>query len=65
MKSNLNMNNHNVIVYTTSSCPFCVYTKEFLSGHNVSFTEKNVQVDRAAAQEMIQKVGKWVFLLLI
>lgn len=52
------MKNHTVIVYSTDSCPFCVIAKNYLKEKNVSYTDKNVGVDRSAAQEMITKSGQ-------
>lgn len=48
----------NVTVYTTSTCPWCVKAKEYLSSKGVNYEEKNVSMDRAAAGEMIQKSGQ-------
>jgi len=47
-----------VIIYTTPTCPYCAMTKMFLKEHGVSFVEKNVAQDRAAANEMIEKSGQ-------
>ena len=44
-----------VIVYTTSSCGWCVKTKEYLSSLNVPFQAIDVGVDREAAREVVQK----------
>jgi glutaredoxin 3 len=52
------MKEHNVIVYSTPTCPYCVMAKEYFKQNNVAFTDKNVAVDRAAAQEMIMKSGQ-------
>jgi glutaredoxin len=35
-------------------------TKEFLEQKNVTFTEKNVATDQAAAKEMIKKSGGYM-----
>ncbi len=51
-------NQPTVIIYTTSTCPYCTMAKMFLKEHGVSFVEKNVAQDRAAANEMIEKSGK-------
>ena len=48
----------NVTIYTTQTCPFCRQEKEFLSGHNVEYTEHYVDQDREKAQEMIEKSGQ-------
>ncbi len=47
-----------VKIYTTPFCPHCQMAKEFLKGRGVEFEEVNVQEDRAAALEMIQKTGQ-------
>jgi len=51
-------NQPTVIIYTTPTCPYCTMAKMFLKKHGVSFVEKNVAQDRAAANEMIEKSGK-------
>ena len=48
----------NVVVYTTSTCPYCTQAKEFLSRRGVRFVEKDVSRDRAAATEMIRASGQ-------
>ena len=45
-------------VYSTDSCPFCVYAKDFLRKSKIKFEEFNVNKDRKAAMEMIQKSGQ-------
>lgn len=47
-----------VTVYSTSTCPWCRRTKEFLKENNVGFKDVNVAEDRDAAQEMIKKSGQ-------
>lgn len=47
-----------VTVYTTNHCPYCVMAKRFLKENNVEFEEKNVEKDRDAAHEMIEKSGQ-------
>ena len=48
----------NVVIYTTPTCAYCHQAKEFLSSRGVKFTEHDVSVDRAAADEMIRKSGQ-------
>lgn len=48
----------NVIIYTTPTCPYCTLAKAFLKDNGVDFIEKNVAVDRRAADEMIEKSGQ-------
>jgi len=44
-----------VIVYTTTTCPWCQTVKDFLKGKKVVFKEINVQKNPDKAQEMISK----------
>lgn len=48
----------NVKIYTTSVCPWCVKTKEYLKANGVSYEEVNVGASREAAKEMIDKTGQ-------
>jgi glutaredoxin 3 len=48
----------NVIVYSTRTCPYCVMAKEYLKGKNVKFEDVDVGMDRARAQEMVNKSGQ-------
>jgi len=47
-----------VIVYSTESCPFCVDAKNFLKKNKIPFKDINVNKDKKAAAEMIQKSGQ-------
>lgn len=47
-----------VKVYSTSSCPYCHMTKEFLKKNNIEFEDVDVSKDQKAAQEMIEKSGQ-------
>lgn len=48
----------NVIVYTTSTCPYCVMVKEFLKANKVAFKEMNLDENPAAIEEMVAKSGQ-------
>ena len=48
-----------VKVYTTSTCPWCMKTKEFLKAHNVKYDEVNVGEDEKARNEMFEKSGQF------
>jgi len=52
------MKNHKVIIYSTTTCPYCVYAKDYFKSKGVAFEDKNVSNDRAAGQEMIAKSGQ-------
>lgn len=45
----------NITIYTTPTCVYCKMTKEFLTQHNIAFTQKDVSTDDAAREEMIKK----------
>lgn len=47
-----------VTIYTTPTCGFCKMAKDFFKQYNVTFLEKDVAADRAAAEEMIEKSGQ-------
>ncbi len=51
-------NSPEVVVYTTPTCPWCGRTKAWLSQHGLSFIEKDVSRDRAAAEEMVRRSGQ-------
>lgn len=44
-----------VTIYSTNTCPYCVMAKDYFKEKGVEFVEKNVQVDHAAAKEMVEK----------
>src|SRR3989338_5366632 len=52
------MAKHNVIVYSTTACPWCYKAKEFLREHHIEFKDINVGEDRQKAQEMVEKSGQ-------
>lgn len=47
-----------VKIYTTSTCPWCKKTKEFLTAHNIEFENIDVGSNKEAAHEMIEKSGQ-------
>ena len=46
------------MVYGTSTCPFCIKTKQFLKDNNVDFEDIDVASNPDKAQEMVQKSGQ-------
>lgn len=48
----------NVLVYSTSTCPFCIRVKQFLTENNIPFKNIDVSDNHQAAEEMIQKSGQ-------
>lgn len=49
---------HKVKIYTTPTCVYCSFTKQFFKENQVVYSEVDVTKDRAAAQEMIEKSGQ-------
>lgn len=47
-----------VIVYSTQTCPYCVYAKQYFKENGVSFEDVDVGSDRVRAQEMVKKSGQ-------
>lgn len=42
-----------ITVYSTTTCPYCKMLKDYLKEKGVAFTEKLVDQDEAAKEEMI------------
>ncbi len=47
-----------VTIYSTPTCHFCHMTKEFLTAHNIPFTDHNVATDLERRKEMVEKSGQ-------
>lgn len=52
------MTTKKVTIYSTPSCPYCVYTKNFFKEKSVTFEDVDVSKDRTRAMEMIKKSGQ-------
>ena len=48
----------NVIIYSTSHCPYCIKLKDFLKQNNIKYVEYNVEEDKEKANEMVEKSGQ-------
>ncbi|MBI2652691.1 glutathione S-transferase N-terminal domain-containing protein [Candidatus Woesearchaeota archaeon] len=48
-----------VKIYTTTTCPWCMKTKEFLKANNVKYEEVNVGENEQARNEMFEKSGQF------
>ena len=48
----------NVVVYTTSFCPYCVRAKGLLTKKSIAFTEIRVDGDAALRRDMMAKSGR-------
>ncbi len=49
---------HEVRIYSLPTCIHCNHAKEFFKKHNVKYKDINVQNDRKAAKEMVEKTGQ-------
>ena len=47
-----------IIIYTTTYCPFCTRAKALLEKKGVKYTEINVTDDEEKRKEMIEKSGR-------
>jgi glutaredoxin 3 len=47
-----------ITVYTTPTCGYCRHLKSYLEQRGVEYTERDVSVDRDAAEEMVQRSGQ-------
>jgi len=46
-----------VVIYTTSSCPYCIAAKQLLTQKGVSFEEISVDGDPAGRANMSERAG--------
>lgn len=49
----------NIIIYSTSHCPYCVRAKELLQRKCVNFTEILIDADDEKREEMIAKTERY------
>ena len=47
-----------ITIYSTPTCHFCHMAKDFLTEHNVPFTDYDVSTDLEKRTEMITKSGQ-------
>ncbi len=47
-----------IIVYSTPTCPYCVYAKDFFKNQKLSFEDVDVSKDHSRAVEMVNKSGQ-------
>lgn len=45
----------NITIYSTSTCPYCKMLKDYLEEMSITYTEKLVDIDESARNEMTQK----------
>lgn len=49
----------NIVMYSTSSCPYCIRAKELLKGKGLGFTEIFIDEDTQKREEMIAKTNRY------
>lgn len=54
----MNQTTKKVTVYSTPTCPYCTFAKDYFRENGIPFNDVDVSSDRAAAQEMITKSGQ-------
>ncbi|MDD5428167.1 MAG: glutaredoxin domain-containing protein [Candidatus Omnitrophica bacterium] len=47
-----------VVIYSTTTCPFCIRAKQYLKDNNIQFQDIDVSENHEKAQEMIKKSGQ-------
>lgn len=52
------MNDQEVTIYTTPSCPYCSASKDYFDENDISYTDYDVSENRPKAKEMIEKSGQ-------
>ncbi|MEK7470482.1 MAG: glutaredoxin family protein [Patescibacteria group bacterium] len=46
-----------IIIYSTTTCPYCKMLKDYLTSKSIAFTEKLVDMDEASQKEMSEVSG--------
>ncbi len=49
---------HNVLIYTTQTCPYCIRAKQLLEKKKIAYNELSVDDDPALRQAMSEKAGR-------
>ena len=52
------MSTHNVTIYSTPTCRFCVMSKKYLDEKGIKYRDIDVSQDQQAAMEMVMKSGQ-------
>ncbi len=52
------MSEHAVVMYATTSCPFCVAARNLLRGKGVTWTEVSVDIEPDKRAEMMSRSGR-------
>ncbi|MDP2939695.1 MAG: Uxx-star family glutaredoxin-like (seleno)protein [Candidatus Omnitrophota bacterium] len=49
---------HEVKIYTTPACPYCIRAKTYLQEKNISFQNIDVSIDQQGLEEMTKLSGQ-------
>ena len=52
------METPNIIIYTSSFCPYCTWAKKLLNAKDVGYDEIRIDMDPADAETMVKKSGR-------
>ncbi|MFA5990721.1 MAG: glutaredoxin family protein [Candidatus Doudnabacteria bacterium] len=52
------MSQHNVTIYSTPTCSYCIMSKNLFDKMGVQYKDVDVSKDHAAAMEMVRKSGQ-------
>ncbi|MGC8716858.1 MAG: glutaredoxin family protein [bacterium] len=58
MEAKRNMAQPRVIIFTTSHCPWCKATKQFLKEKGIRFYEVDVEKNPKAADDLVKTTGQ-------
>ena len=58
MNKKYKMNQDKIVIYTWSTCPYCINAKNLLEKNNMKYTEKEVVKNKKYLQEMKKKTGE-------
>lgn len=50
--------NAKILVYSTSTCPYCVEVKDYLDAKKIKYSEIDIENNEKKAQEMVKKSGQ-------
>jgi len=51
--------NHEVTIYTSSTCSWCEAVKDYLRAREIDFEEVDVSEDMDRAQELVERSGQY------
>ena len=51
--------NHEVTIYTSSTCSWCEAVKDYLRAREIDFEEVDVSEDTDRAQELVERSGQY------